>query len=153
MSINSFERHNHSRCVATSMKTVEQHCADQALKFTPLRRRVLEILLQNHKAMGAYDVLAELDKGSQPPSAYRALDFLVQHGFAHKIEGLNAYIACATPGAEHSPAFMICRSCDLVSEATTGAPLGTEAAQAGFVVEQATIELQGLCPNCAEAPA
>ena len=46
---------------------------------------------------------------SQPPVAYRALDFLVENGFVHKIERLNAFVACALPGTVHSPAFMICR--------------------------------------------
>jgi hypothetical protein len=58
-----------------------------------------------HRALGAYAVLDQLREagfGSQPPVAYRALDFLVAHGFAHKIERLNAFVACAHPGESHA---------------------------------------------------
>ena len=101
------------------------------------------------------DMLARLAKdglGSGPPVAYRALDFLVTHGFAHKIEKLNAYIACAHPGEDHDPAFMICRSCDAVAEAPTNpqaGQLGRAAQKAGFKIEHAVIEAEGICPACA----
>ena len=75
---------------------------------TPVRRRALEILLKEHRALGAYEVLDGLREpgfGSQPPVAYRALEFLVTHGFAHRVERLNAFIACAHPGKAHAPAF------------------------------------------------
>ena len=55
-------------------------CHDKSLQFTPVRRRVLEILLAKHHAVGAYDILDELldeGLGSQPPIAYRALDRVV----------------------------------------------------------------------------
>jgi Fur family zinc uptake transcriptional regulator len=120
--------------------------------MTPVRRRTFEILLEEHTAMGAYDVLARLDAeglGSKPPVAYRALGFLVDQGFAHRIERLNAFIACAHPGADHNPAFMICRTCGTVAEAAAGyGPLGASAALAGFQIEQTVIEAEGLCPLC-----
>ncbi len=50
------------------------------------------------------------------PVAYRALDFLVKAGFAHKIEALNAYISCTHNGKKHAPAFLICRLCNAVAE-------------------------------------
>jgi Fur family zinc uptake transcriptional regulator len=122
-----------------------------------VRRRVLEILLESHAAMGAYDVLARLDAeglGSKPPVAYRALAFLVEQGFVHRIESLNAFIACMHPGEAHDPAFMICRSCGAVEEAQVEAALGQTASQSGFVVEQTVIEAEGLCPHCQpEVPA
>ena len=63
------------------------------------------MLLQEHRALGAYAILDRLRDagfGSQPPVAYRALDFLVENGFVHKIERLNAFVACSHPGASHS---------------------------------------------------
>ena len=104
--------------------------------------------------MGAYevlDVLREEGLGSQPPVAYRALEFLVLNGFAHRIERLNAFIACAHPGEDHAPAFLICRGCDSVAEAPlepTKGRLGKAANAAGFVIERAVVEAIGLCPNC-----
>ena len=86
-----FERHDHDNCIHSCISAVDARCRDQGLQFTPVRKRVLELLLQEHRAMGAYeilDLLREEGLGSQPPVAYRALDFLVKNGFAHKIERL-----------------------------------------------------------------
>ena len=154
MSSNGFSQHDHSSCVAKAMQAAEEHCARAKLQFTPARRAALNILLSEHKAMGAYDMLAKLDVlglGSAPPVAYRALDFLVSNGFAHKINTLNAYIACAHPGEDHDPAFMICTACDAVSEAATdpkAGQLGRAARAAGFQIKTAVLEAEGLCPAC-----
>jgi Fur family zinc uptake transcriptional regulator len=157
-----FARHDHHACIATAIAAAEAACDLRRAKLTPVRRRVLEILLESHSAMGAYDVLARLDVegfGSKPPVAYRALSFLVEQGFAHRIERLNAFVACAHPGRDHDPAFMICRACHKVAEtgalpgAATGSGLRREAADSGFVIEQTVIEAQGLCPACQTASA
>lgn len=152
-----FADHDHDACVADGVMAAETFCAENSLKFTPARRRVLEILLEEHRALGAYDVLERLKEeglGSQPPVAYRCLDFLVTHGFAHRIERLNAFIACARPHTNHFPAFLICRLCDSVAE-TTSAPskglLGNAAREAGFVIEQTVVEAIGVCPDCRAA--
>lgn len=154
-----FEPHDHDACVASALRAAEDHCAEQGLRFTPTRRRVLEILLEEHRALGAYEVLDRLKAeglGSQPPVAYRSLDFLLANGFVHRIERLNAFIACASPEASHAPAFLICRKCDSVAE-TTAAPskglLGTAAKEAGFQIEQTVVEAIGICPDCQGAPA
>ena len=149
-----FEKHDHTACVDTALAAAERRCADEGLRLTPVRRKVLELLLQQHRALGAYAILDELREagfGSQPPVAYRALDFLTAHGFAHKIERLNAFVACAHPGDNHSPAFMICRVCDAVAEAHStpakGA-LGAAAKAAGFRIERTVVEAEGICPAC-----
>ncbi|PWR02633.1 Fur family transcriptional regulator [Meridianimarinicoccus roseus] len=154
MTRTGFEIHDHTRCIADTMAAAEAHCAREKLKFTPVRRRVLELLLRDHKALGAYDILARLGReglGSQPPVAYRALEFLTRIGFVHKIEKLNAYVACSHPGGAHAPAFMICRTCDSVAE-TAAQPgqgmLDKAAATAGFTIENTVLEAEGLCPDC-----
>ena len=153
----AFRSHDHDGCRRAALAAVEESCAARGLRFTPMRRRVLEILLENHSALGAYDVLRRLtDEGSapQPPVAYRALDFLVENGFAHRIEKMNAYVACAAPGSGHSAAFLICRNCGAVAEldAARAAPmLEASAAGAGFAVDRAVIEIEGLCAACQTA--
>jgi len=149
-----FEQHDHQRCKRAALAAAEAHCARHRLNFTPQRRRVLGILLEGHRAMGAYEILDTLRKeglGAQPPVAYRALEFLVTNGFAHKIERLNAFIACTHPDAAHTPAFLICRSCNAVAE-THAEPtrwmLGAAAEAAGFEIEQAVVEAMGRCPRC-----
>ncbi|MCD9149682.1 transcriptional repressor [Pseudophaeobacter flagellatus] len=151
-----FETHDHSSCIASCIATVDAQCRAQGLQFTPVRKRVLEILLQEHRALGAYEILDRLREeglGSQPPVAYRALDFLVKNGFAHKIERLNAFIACTHPGETHAPVFMICRLCTAVAEAQTiptKGQLGQAAKEAGFHIERTVVEAEGLCPKCQE---
>lgn len=148
-----FARHDHGNCVSAAMQSAEAACKARGVQFTAVRRRVLEILAEAHAAMGAYDVLARLSAeglGSQPPVAYRALSFLVEQGFAHRIERLNAFVACAHPGSDHSPVFMICRACGAVAEAEAdlGGSLAGQAALTGFRIEQTVVEAQGLCPAC-----
>ena len=74
-----FSSHNHARCIAGSVATVEAACAAQKLQLTPVRRRVLEILLQEHRALGAYEILDRLrERGLRaPPQVYRALERLL----------------------------------------------------------------------------
>jgi Fur family zinc uptake transcriptional regulator len=149
-----FVSHDHGACVSQALAAVEKACADRELRLTPPRRKVLELLLREHRALGAYailDLLRDAGFKSQPPVAYRALDFLVEHGFAHKIERLNAFVACAHPDIHHSPGFLICRLCDAVGETQSGsadAGLGATAAASGFEIERTTIEVEGICPAC-----
>ena len=141
--------------VGNSIKEAEKYCKEKDLKFTPVRRKVLEILLQKNKALGAYeilDLLREAGFKNQPPVAYRALDFLVKNGFAHKIEQLNSFVGCVHPGKDHSPAFMICTNCNFVSEEeaiNSDFSISKIGSRSGFKVEKAIIEAQGLCQSCA----
>ena len=153
----AFAAHDHDDCVARGLDTAEAICEAKKLRLTPIRRLALEILISEHRAMGAYDVLAVLaDRGqaAHPPVAYRALDFLVTHGLAHKIERLAAYVACAHPTEGHRPAFLICRECQLVAEAHVpkdDGALGKAARSLGFHIEETVIEAEGLCPKCQKA--
>ena len=137
------------------MQAAQEYCEEHKLQLTPARRKVLELLLQEHRALGAYtilDLLREAGFNSQPPVAYRALDFLVENGFAHRIERLNAFVACALPGTEHSPAFMICRQCETVAETQSSESNFNFSATAdfsGFKIEQTIIEAKGVCNSCA----
>ncbi|WP_036175446.1 Fur family transcriptional regulator [Palleronia rufa] len=154
MTCPSFDPHDHAACRRAGMDAAESLCADRRLRLTPVRRRVLELLLAAPKAQGAYDVLSGLNRDApprQPPAAYRALDFLVAHGLAHRIERLNAYVACASPGSTHRPAFLICRACDRVAETPDLTPdrLKREADAQGFRIEATVVEAVGLCPACA----
>lgn len=149
-----FSTHDHGQCRDGTMARAEAEAARLGLRLTPVRRRVLEILLEQHRAMGAYEVLDRLAKegfGHQPPVAYRALEFLVENGFAHRVRRLNAFAACMHPGEVHAPVFLICRECESVAETAATpvrAALDTAAAELGFVVERANIEGVGLCPAC-----
>lgn len=149
-----FSRHDHKRCVAQALQEADAFCVERNLRFTPVRRRTLGILLESHCALGAYEVLARLADegfGSKPPVAYRALSFLLDNRFIHRVERLNAYIACSHPGAKHDPAFLICTGCGSVAEASvtqSSGTLGRTARKIGFQIEHATLEAEGQCPDC-----
>src|SRR3546814_11321414 len=52
-----------------------------------------------------------------PPTVYRALDFLLANGFIHKLESVNAFVACHHPStAQHSVPFLICDRCHSATE-------------------------------------
>jgi Fur family zinc uptake transcriptional regulator len=151
---NIFVEHNHRKCRTGGMKDAQTYCADEGLRLTPVRARVLEILLESHKALGAYDILQRLNSdnlGSQPPVVYRALDFLAAHGFVHKLERLNAFAACCQPDLGHEPIFLICQDFKQVAETRLG-QLGDNidrvAENHGFTVTSRVVEVTGLCPNC-----
>lgn len=153
----AFAPHDHGLCATDALMRAEAMMADRTQRLTPVRRRTLQILLEAHRAMGAYEVLNRLAAegfGNQPPVAYRALEFLVEQGLAHRIRRLNAFAACMHPGEAHAPAFLICRACNLVAEAPAEAVTTalTEAASSlGFTIERSTVEALGLCPACAVA--
>ena len=139
------------------MRTAEEICRKQGLRLTATRRRVLEILLESRRAMGAYDILDRLKAESlakAPPIVYRALDFLISCGFAHRIEALNAFVACIHPEGAHEPGFLICNSCHKVAETRDPAlreGAETAAENAGFQASRIVVEITGLCPDCAAA--
>lgn len=151
----AFASHDHAHCSGDALARAEVLSAKEGARLTPVRRRTLEILLESHRAMGAYEVLDRLAAegfGSQPPVAYRALEFLVEHGLAHRIQRLNAFAACMSPGQSHSPVFFICKGCNGLAEAPAQpvrAAVEAAATAIGFQVERMTIEALGLCPGCA----
>lgn len=150
----AFQVHDHATCATDALSRAEALLVARGLRLTPVRKRVLEILLETHRAMGAYDVLNRLVAegfGNQPPVAYRALDFLEEQGLAHRIRRLNAFAACMHPGEAHAPVFLICTGCNMVAEASGGGvrdALGRAAQGMGFAIERATVEALGRCPAC-----
>lgn len=153
----AFHDHDHSNCEGGVLEHADQRARDAGLRLTPVRRKALEILLETHRALGAYEVLERLKAGGfgdQPPVAYRALDFLVENGLAHKVRRLNAYAACMHPQIDHAPVFMICRTCGAVAEAMAQdvrVAVRAVADAAKFTVERVNVEVLGLCPGCQEA--
>lgn len=154
----AFRSHDHSHCADGVLAEANALSEKQGVNLTPVRRRALEILLRSHRAMGAYEVLEQLAEdgfGKQPPVAYRALDFLVDNGLAHRIRRLNAFAACMCPGTAHRPAFFICHACNAVAEApadAVGRAMDDAAKAIGFSVERMNVEAVGLCPACREVP-
>jgi len=149
--------HDHGATTrAAQISEAEQRCSAAGESLTPLRRRVLELLLDQHGPAKAYDLLPLLDneKTAKPPTIYRALDFLVRLGLAHRIESLNAFVACDVGACARSTIFLICEQCGAAEEFDAGHALVdlTDAAKRdGFVIRRTMIEAKGLCSQCQAA--
>lgn len=136
------------------MTTAEQVCSERELQLTPIRKRVLELVWQRHAPIGAYDILGSLKKTDgalAPPTVYRALEFLLDAGLIHRIDSLNAFMACESPKIEHAGQFLVCRECNRVTEIDDPAIdklLVQKAKAAGFVAEKLSVEIKGLCMDC-----
>ena len=139
--------------LANALGDAEQRCVDAEERLTGPRRRVLELLLAADGPVKAYDLIAGYGQGGEaakPPTVYRALEFLERLGFAHRLESLNAYVACRRSGDRHAAAFLICECCGATQE--LGSDLTDEVERAGgargFHVRSVTLEARGLCPAC-----
>ncbi|MCA8902165.1 MAG: transcriptional repressor [Hyphomonas sp.] len=136
------------------LNQAETLVARQGQRMTKIRRKVLRLLLESAEPAKAYDLLANLDgEGSaKPPTVYRALDFLQETGLAHKIESLNAYVACGHTSHSHSAVFLICETCHGAEElhaVATSEALKAETKAAGFHLNRAVVEVRGTCRDCA----
>ena len=144
----------------TALREAEAVCLRRGATLTPLRRQVLELVLEAQSPVGAYALLDRLKvsrPGAAPPTVYRALDFLLEQGLIHKLERLNAYIGCVDAGHghghehHHPQQFLICRTCGATAEiADHGIAHAIEAAarRAGFALAEATVEIEGTCATC-----
>ncbi|MCA0973633.1 transcriptional repressor [Halomonas denitrificans] len=136
------------------LQQAEEHCARRGVRFTPIRRRVLELIADACGGLKAYDLLDRLAKdhaAARPPTVYRALEFLIEQGLVHRIESSNAYVACPCPEHAHRFQLLICRQCGLVEELhldDINEELSARARSLGFKVQRQTIELHGLCQQC-----
>jgi Fur family zinc uptake transcriptional regulator len=150
--------HDHDRCTADALAHAETLCAQRAQRLTPLRRQVLEVLLESHKPLGAYEIIdraARTGARPAPITIYRALDFLRDHGLVHRIESRNAFVACVNNHASGDlVVFLLCERCGEVGEAPSAAvadQLKNAARAAGFTPKAPVIEIGGVCANCRSA--
>lgn len=147
--------HRHQNCIRDALSAADEICEERGLRLTALRRRVLELIWAHHEPVGAYDLLDKLRgerERAAPPTVYRALDFLLEHGLIHRLESLNAFVGCAEPSRSHSGQFLICAKCKAVGEMDDDEIRGLVARKAkglGFLVSGQTIEINGICPACA----
>ena len=113
---------------------------------------MLELLLEAGQPVKAYDLIAAYGQSgvpAKPPTVYRALEFLSQQGFAHRIESLNAYVACRRGEEGHAAAFLICDCCGATREIASAAnPIQALGEAAGYALTGVTIEAHGLCADC-----
>ena len=132
----------------------EQLCEAKGLRFTPSRRRVLELVCQYSEPVGAYALLDDLKSdgvSAAPPTVYRALDFLLDNGLIHRLATNNTYLACAHPQEQHEGVFLVCSSCGITREVHTRGVMSAikrSAKEYNFKVTHASVEVTGICDRC-----
>ena len=132
----------------------KQYCIKTGNRFTPIRQKVFALLLQEQGSIGAYDLLEKLkqtETSAKPPTVYRALDFFLQLGLAHKVESTNTFKACKHFDCSHPVQFLICDECGDVKEIQSKGikdSLEAQAQQHEFKINTQTIEAHGICHRC-----
>jgi Fur family zinc uptake transcriptional regulator len=143
---------NRSTTLPGKMTSAE---ASHGVGLTDTRRKVFELVIKAGQPVGAYRLLEAMqDKGTRvmPPTVYRALNFLQGKGLVHRIESLNAFVACTQHEHEHEGQFLICSDCgktEELADESVSEMLREKAEAHGFTLTQQTIELRGLCKDCA----
>ncbi|MGH8172445.1 MAG: transcriptional repressor [Rhodanobacteraceae bacterium] len=151
-------RHQHPHDAQAFVGAVSSACELRGLRLTPLRLRVLELIAQSNKPVKAYDLLDQLrdgHSGAAPPTIYRALDFLLEHRFIHKLESVNSFVGCHHPNEAHQVPFLICDVCggaDEICDERVSKLLVEQAREHGFKPRAQTLEVHGVCEDCREAP-
>ena len=143
-----------SEQVAIFLDQAESLCERRNLRFTQLRKQVLELVCKAEQPVGAYqllDALRESGRSAAPPTVYRALDFLLEQGLIHRLATNNTYLACAHPQHPHSAIFLVCSQCGHTREVHTAgviAELEHQAERFEFTIKHAAVEVTGLCNRC-----
>jgi Fur family zinc uptake transcriptional regulator len=134
---------------------VERLCEQRGLRLTPLRANALRLIADAGRPIKAYELLDQMKathEAAAPPTVYRALDFLLEHGFIHKLSSINAYVGCHHPGsAQHAVPFLICDRCQSATELEDERIvelLDARARATGFVPQAQTLEVHGICGPC-----
>lgn len=116
---------------------------------------VMSTLQESDGPLSAYTILDSLrDHGLRAPlQVYRALEKLMEIGLVHRLESLNAFVACQHENCEMQTtvAFTICNTCGNVAEfsdATLSKELSSIAQREHFTLQKSAIELHGICNNC-----
>lgn len=144
----------HSDCIAEALQRAEDICDARGLRFTDVRRKVLELVWQSHGPIKAYDILDRLDQriaSIKPPTVYRALDFLTENGLVHKINSLNAFVGCGHPLKHRECYFLICTDCGEAKECCNLDIVDAVAKTSWrnqFEIKNVTLEITGECSDC-----
>ena len=142
--------------IESLVSKAKQVCDNRGARFTPIREKVFRLLASTQGGVGAYYLLEQLkltESGAKPATIYRALDFLSELGFIHKIESTNSFMLSHHFDHIRPVQLLICDSCGYVKElhsTVISHELNNLAAESGFIVSGQTIEAHGKCEKCKE---
>lgn len=117
---------------------------------------VFDALSEAGAPLSAYTILDQLrEHGFRAPlQVYRALDKLLERGLIHRLESLNAFVACQhSHSHQGTTVFVICGTCgdvDELSDQVVNDQLMRRAVEQNFRVESAMVELRGCCSDCTD---
>lgn len=149
----SCEKPSHQQ-VEDFLTQADDLCLTRKQRFTDLRKQVLSLICRSEQPLGAYallDLMKDSGRSAAPPTVYRALDFLQEQGFVHRLASNNTYLACAHPQHQHEAVFLVCKQCGVTQELHTDGiykAVESRAKKVSFKVEHAAVEVIGLCAHC-----
>ena len=121
------------------------------------RLEVLRVVALQTKPIGAYEIVAKLQKvmnNPKPQTIYRALDFWTRTGFIHPIKSMNAFVLCRG-GCTHPGAyFLVCGACGTAEEAfihEMPSFLQESINAHSFDANHWMLEVHGTCQTCQSA--
>jgi len=140
------------------LSEVEAWCRQVGLRLTSARREVLEVLRAHQDPMSAYALIHALSERRRrkvsPPTVYRALDALRDHGLIARIASRNTFVARRSPVARDAALLYLCIQCGSareVRDATVARRVAIDATQLHFRVAREIHEVEGVCADCADA--
>lgn len=155
----TFDCPHHGRAPTNPTLTADRlamaraQCDAAGERWTAPRARTYELLVDAERPVRAYDLLARFEpmrRAAKPATVYRALDFLLGLGLAHRLESRNLFVACSRPGRPHNPEILICDCCARAFELDLGAReiANRIAREHGYALSGWLAEAAGLCSTC-----
>ena len=145
--------------LARRLQQAEARCNEQGIRLTSIRKQVLALLLRHEGGVKAYQLLEEMKavhEQSTPPTVYRALEFLQEAGLVHRLDSLNAYVACHIEQPQHQHGLLlVCPLCHAVSEIDDPDVchlLADRIRVAGYQLQGSCLEIKALCGACSQTP-
>lgn len=139
------------------LQHAEARCREQGIRLTSIRKQVLALLLRHEGGVKAYQLLDEMKavhEQSTPPTVYRALEFLQDAGLVHRLDSLNAYVACHIEQPQHQHGLLlVCPLCHAVSEIDDPDVchlLADRIRIAGYQLQGSCLEIKALCGTCSQ---
>ena len=150
-------RSNPSTAPAEPQRLLDEaalHCREQGASLTPIRRHVLRLLHDQPGGVKAYELLDMMKQehpNATPPTVYRALEFLIEQGLAHRIGKTNQFVPCNQHHHQDASLFLMCPDCGKVTELHDDQAvqsLTETLLKAGHTLAGPEIEISALCSGC-----
>ncbi len=139
------------------LELATERCKSLHERFTRQRQQAFRLLVEASHPLTAYQLLELLRHeapGAQPPTVYRALDFLQRTGLVHRIDATNRFVPCVLGcvASAPPPQLLVCDHCGEVEEAPMPDELWrrllAEAGTLNFSLSVRPVALTGVCRGC-----